>query len=73
MTESDQRWLKAEFDRVHGVLSDYKEQCDKRIGGVEKWITNVEKKTETNSRFIWMVTGGLVLLGTIVGIFAYTI
>ena len=73
MTEADQRWLKSEFDRIHGAFEDHRGQCDKRFCGAETWIGNVEKKTDANSKFIWMLIGGLTLIGVILGMFQYAI
>lgn len=73
MTESDQRWLKSEFQSLHTALSDHKEQTDKRIVGAETWIRNVEVKTDNNSKFLWMIAGGIAIISAVLGILELSI
>jgi hypothetical protein len=73
MTESDKAWMTSEFNRVHDSLKNFKDQCDIKVSGLDERLTKVEDRTSSNSTFIWMVTGGLILLSIAIGIFELSI
>lgn len=67
MTESDKSYISAEFAALRLLMCTYKESNDEKMKGTEKWICNVEKKTDVNSRYINFIIGALIFAGAILG------
>lgn len=69
MTDSDQKWMQSEFDGIKELFKTHKENTDRRLEGVEVWVGKVEGKTDSNSKYINLIIGGLILAGVIIGAF----
>lgn len=73
MTESDKLWLDERFNSLRESVQTSKEHCNEQITLLGNRVTIVEKKTETNSKFIWIATGAVAIISAILGVLEWNL
>ncbi len=73
MTESDKLWLDERFNSLKESVHASKEHCNEQITMLGNRVSIVEKKTEVNSRFIWIATGAVAIISAIIGVLEWNL